>query len=63
LSYYFESTASFNTIYTNLANFKLAQGSPAMSLDLRNSPAYYGDVTKYFIERDPERAVDFSLRQ
>jgi hypothetical protein len=32
-----------------------------MSLDLRNNPAYYGDVTKSFIERDPAKAVDFSL--
>jgi choloylglycine hydrolase len=62
LCYYFESTASLNTIYTNLADFKLAEGSPAMSLDLRNNPAYYGDVTKSFIERDPARAADFSLQ-
>jgi choloylglycine hydrolase len=61
LCYYFESTTSLNTIYANLANFKLEQGSPAMSLDLRNYPDCHGDVTKCFTERDAAKAVDFSL--
>jgi choloylglycine hydrolase len=61
LCYYFESTTGLNTIYTNLANFNLEQGSPAMSLDLRNYPDCHGDVTKYFTERNAAKAVDFSL--
>ena len=56
--YFFESTTSPYLIWASLDDFNLAEGSPALRLDLRNYPDYYGNVTKSFVESDPAEIVN-----
>jgi len=59
--YFFESTTSPYLIWASLDGFNLTEGSPAMRLDLRNYPDYYGNVTKNFAESDPAELMNTSL--
>ena len=60
--YYFESTNSPFLIWASLSDFNLEKGSPAMMLDLRKYPYYYGNVSKHFAEKDPSEIIYFSLQ-
>ena len=60
--YYFESTNSPFLIWASLSDFNLKKGSPAMMLDLRKYPDHYGNVSKYFAEKDPSEIIYFSLQ-
>lgn len=62
LYYYFEMTNSPFLIWASLTDFNLKKGSPAMVLDLRKYPDYYGNVSKYFVEKDPSEIIYFSLQ-
>lgn len=48
-TYYFDSTTSFNMIWTDLDKFKLSPGSPIMTLNVENNPDLVGDVTDSFV--------------